>query len=162
MQDEPPDKKFRDLAKRIYVYVTQENKRRNLIGEGFEDVVTAVVGRLPLSIRIGTRNRSLLHDLPGFHAPPPHEKAKKVDLALLWKNKRVLICAKWSIRADREEHFSSDFEHYTRLEAARQDFEYVLVTIGFDAARLKAVCKRRRQNTLLSIHGVDLNPKLNP
>jgi hypothetical protein len=24
MQDEPPDKKFRDLAKRIYVYVTQE------------------------------------------------------------------------------------------------------------------------------------------
>ncbi len=60
--------------------MNQENKRRNLVGEGFEDVIAAVISRLTTSEQLEIRNRSLLHDLPGFHAPPPGEKAKRVDL----------------------------------------------------------------------------------
>jgi hypothetical protein len=158
MAAEPPEEELRTLTRRIYAYVTQDNKRKNLVGEGFEDVIAAVIRRLPLSSRIEIRNRSLLHDLPGFHAPPSSEKSKRVDLALLWEGRRTLVSAKWSIRADREEQFHSDFEAYARLESAGQDFDYTLITNEFDAARLKAACERRRQNAPLFTRVVHINP----
>jgi hypothetical protein len=159
MDRKPPDDTFRQLTRRIYVYMGQENKRRNLVGEGFEDVIAALIARLPFSSRIEIRNRSLLHELPGFHPPPPNEKAKRVDLALIGQGRRTLVSAKWSIRADREEQFQSDFEAYARLESAGQDFAYTLVTNEFDAARLKAACERRRQNAPLFTHVVHINPE---
>jgi hypothetical protein len=138
--------------------MTQENKRRNLVGEGFEDVIAAVVRQLRPSTVTEIRNRCPLHDLPGFHPSPPNEKAKKVDLALLQGHRRTLVSAKWSIRADREEQFQSDFEAYARLEAAGKDFKYTLITNEFDAARLKAACERRRQNAPLFSQVVHVNP----
>lgn len=86
------------------------------------------------------------------------EQIKKVDLALLGGNFRTLVTAKWSIRADREEQFMSDFQTYERLESAGEDFAYVLVTNEFDAARLRAACERRRQNAPLFTHVVHINP----
>ena len=159
LSTEPPEEEYRTLARRISVYVTQENKRRNLVGEGFEDVIAAIIRRLPSSEKLNVHNRSLLHDLPGFHAPPPNEKAKRVDLVLIGGSQRTLVSAKWSIRADREEQFQSDFEAYARLESAGQDFGYTLVTNEFDAARLKAACERRRQNAPLFTHVVHISPE---
>jgi hypothetical protein len=159
MDRQPPEEEFRNLTRRIYIYMSQENKRRNLVGEGFEDVIAGVISRLPVSQTLEIRNRALLHDLPGFHAPPPSEKAKKVDLALINRHRRTLISAKWSIRADREEQFQSDFEAYARLESAGRDFAYTLITNEFDAARLKAACERRRQNAPLFTHVVHINPE---
>ena len=52
----------------------------------------------------------------------------------------------------------SDFQTYERLEAAGEDFAYVLVTNEFDAARLRAACERRRQNAPLFTHVVHINP----
>lgn len=158
IKGEPPEQELRNLARRINAYMSQENKRKNLVGEGFEDVVAAVVGNLPLSRNIEIRSRALLHDLPGFHHPPSNEKAKRVDIALLTARKRILVSAKWSVRADREEQFHSDFEAYGRLESAGQDFGYTLVTNEFDAARLKAACERRRQNAPLFTNVVHINP----
>jgi hypothetical protein len=159
MRNEPPEEEYRNLTRRITVYMTQENKRRNLVGEGFEDVIAAVVRRLPFSSSVEIKNRSLLHDLPGFHSAPPNEKAKRVDLALIRGERRILVSAKWSIRADREEQFHSDFEAYARLESAGRDFGYTLITNEFDAARLKAACERRRQNAPLFTHVVHINPR---
>jgi hypothetical protein len=81
-----------------------------------------------------------------------------VDLALISDKQRILISAKWSIRADREEQFQSDFESYARLESAGRDFSYTLITNEFDAARLKAACERRRQNAPLFTHVAHINP----
>jgi hypothetical protein len=103
-------------------------------------------------------SRVPLHDVGGFHRPSPAEKVKKVDLAILTGSRRILVSAKWSIRADREEQFLSDFESYARLESAGRDFEYVLVTNEFDAARLRAACERRRQNAHLFTNVVHINP----
>ena len=158
-QSQPSEDEYRLLTRRISVYLSQENKRRNLVGEGFEDVIAAIVQRLPSPGPRQVRNRALLHDLPGFHPPPPNEKAKRVDLALIGTNHRTLVSAKWSIRADREEQFRSDFEAYARLEAAGRDFDYTLVTNEFDAARLKAACESRRQNAPLFTHVVHINPQ---
>lgn len=158
MTKSPPEEAFRDLTRRLNVYMTQENKRRNLVGEGFEDVIAAVIGRLPYAKNIQIRSRAPLHDLPGFHKPAPNEKAKKVDVALIRGKERILISAKWSIRADREEQFQSDFEAYARLESLGKDFGYTLITNEFDAARLKAACERRKQNAALFTNVVHINP----
>ncbi|PYJ61377.1 MAG: hypothetical protein DME24_06495 [Verrucomicrobia bacterium] len=158
MPSAPPDDELRALTRRIHAYLTQENKRKNLVGEGFEDVITAVMRRLHFGNRIQIRTRVVLHDLPGFHPSPPTEKMKKVDLAVLAGSARTLVTAKWSIRADREEQFMSDFQTYERLESAGQDFGYVLITNEFDAARLRAACERRRQNAPLFTHIVHINP----
>jgi hypothetical protein len=53
---------------------------------------------------------------------------------------------------------SVDFEAYARLEAAGQDFGFVLITNEFDAARLVAACERRRQNAFLFSQVVHVNP----
>ena len=158
LHSQPSEEEYRALTRRIYIYLTQENKRRNLVGEGFEDVIAAVVRRLLSSTPIQIKSRILLHDLPDFHPPPPNEKAKRVDLAFIGVNQRTLVSAKWSIRADREEQFRSDFDTYARLEAAGRDFDYTLITNEFDAARLKAACEARRQNAPLFTHVVHINP----
>ena len=93
-----------------------------------------------------------------FIQPAPTEKIKKVDLGLISGTLRTLVTAKWSIRADREEQFMSDFQTYERLESAGEDFAYVLITNEFDAARLRAACERRRQNAPLFTHVVHIDP----
>lgn len=160
LASDPPVEQLRKLTRRIYSHLTQENKRKNLVGEGFEDVLAAVMLRLPGTADTTIHTRVSLHDLPGFHRHAPTEKGKKVDLALVSGGRRTLVSAKWSIRADREEQFASDFEAYARLESAGKDFDYVLITNEFDAARLKAACERRRQNAPLFTHVVHICPEV--
>lgn len=155
----PPKEVLRELTRQLNAYMTQENKRRNLVGEGFEDVIAAVIKRLPHAKNVQIESRAPLHDLPGFHKPAPSEKTKKVDVALIRGKERILVSAKWSIRADREEQFQSDFEAYARLESSGRDFGYTLITNEFDAARLKAACERRRQNADLFTSVVHINPE---
>jgi len=158
MNPEPPAQVIADLTRRIHTHLSQENKRKNLVGEGFEDVISAILARLRFETPLEVRTRVALHDLPGFHRPAPNEKIKKVDVGMVSGALRTLVTAKWSIRADREEQFMSDFQTYERLESAGEDFAYVLVTNEFDAARLRAACERRRQNAPLFTHVVHINP----
>ncbi len=158
LNPEPPTQVIADLTRRIHTHLSQENKRKNLVGEGFEDVIAAILARLSVDTPLQVRTRVALHNLPGFHQPAPSEKIKKVDLGLVHGAFRTLVTAKWSVRADREEQLMSDFQTYERLESAGEDFAYVLVTNEFDAARLRAACERRRQNAPLFTHVVHINP----
>ncbi len=156
---DPPADALRRLTQRIRTYFSQENKRKNLVGEGFEDVLGALIQRLPGASRLRVAARPLLHSLPGFRPPPGVEKPRKVDLAVIGPDdRRILVSAKWSIRADREEQFGVDFDTYARLEDAGRDFQFVLITNEFDAARLAAACNRRRQNAALFTAVVHVNP----
>ena len=158
MNPEPPASVIANLTRLIHTHLSQENKRKNLVGEGFEDVLAAIFVRLSFNAPLQVRTRVALHEFPGFHRPAPTEKIKKVDLGLISGRFRTLVTAKWSIRADREEQFMSDFQTYERLESAGEDFAYVLITNEFDAARLRAACERRRQNAPLFTHVVHINP----
>jgi len=149
---------IRHLIQRVCAYLGQENKRKNLVGEGFEDVLAFLISRLPGAART-VLTRPLLHEIPGFREHARNEKPKIVDVAVILSDTtRVIITAKWSIRADREEQFSADFDAYARLESAGKDFDYVLVTNEFDAARLVAACERRRANASLFSSVVHINP----
>ena len=157
----PPEEVLRDLTERIRAHVTQENKRKNLLGEGFEDTVAALLRRIPaISVKYEIRVRPWLDDLPGFYAPRAGEKNRQVDLALIRPpdDYRILITCKWSVRSDREEQFATDFDAYSRRESAGQAFDYTFLTNEFDPARLAAACDNRRGPTLLFTSVVHINP----
>jgi hypothetical protein len=153
---------WRDLSSKARLYVSQENKRKNLLGEGFEDTLAAILRRQPaVDRRYRVLVRPSLHDLPGFYPPRGEDQAQQVDLALVRRSDqhRTLITCKWSVRSDRERQFLTDFEAYSRLESARKSFDYVLVTNEFDPARLAAACENRPATNLLFSSVVHVNPQ---
>lgn len=156
---EPSPSDWQALVQRIRQYLKLENKRRNLLGEGFEDVLASVIKRAPGSDALDIRTRKLLHELPGFHAPQGREKPNKVDLAVIRRQtgQRTLVTAKWSLRADREKQFSSEFAEYVKAEARRQPFDYVFVTNEFDPARLMRACDAMASNAYMFANVVHIS-----
>lgn len=149
LTSEPDADVLRRLTQRVQLHIGQENKRKNLVGEGFEDTVAQLLHRIPgVKDRYDIRTRPMLHQLPGFHPPRGREKPRQVDLALVHRESgdRTLVSCKWSVRSDREEQFGNDFRSYSQLEAYGADFAYVLVTNEFDPARLAAAADMRREN----------------
>jgi hypothetical protein len=150
----------RQIVERIYAHFALENKRKNLLGRGFEDTLAAILNRLPGSERWEVRTRVPLAQIPGFMPQSELLKRAEVDLAMWQKmqgGRRVLVSAKWSVRADRERQFESDFDDYTKSNAGSL-FDYVLITNEFDAARLDAAARNVRGNTYLFTHVVHVNP----
>lgn len=150
----------RTLVEQIYGHFAQENKRKNLLGRGFEDTLRSILLRLPGTERWEVRTRVPLADVPGFASHGPALKRAEIDLAL-WERtpggRRVLVSAKWSVRADRERQFESDFRDYITANSGGP-FEYVLITNEFDAARLDAACTKVSGNQYLFAHVVHVNP----
>jgi hypothetical protein len=160
LNGDPTREALTELTRVVRNYFTQENKRRNLVGEGFEDVLAAILGRLPGGSDLSVTARPLLSAVPGFRPPPRGEKERRVDLAVIANDaRRTLLSVKWSVRADREEQFGIDWEAYARLEDEGRDFDFVLVTNEFDAARLLAACDRRRPGAYLFSSVVHVNPE---
>ncbi len=150
IKSEAPGPIWQSLAQRLRQYLSLENKRRNLVGEGFEDVLAAVIGRtVPGALEVDTRR--LLHDLPGFNRARHGDKPNKVDLSILRAagGMRTLVTAKWSLRADREKQFASEYTEYVTAESDRKPFEYVFVTNEFDPARLMRACEALHGNALM-------------
>lgn len=71
LNPDPPAELIAGLTRRIHTHLSQENKRKNLVGEGFEDVIAAILKRLNFITFLEVRTRNALHDLPGFHQPTP-------------------------------------------------------------------------------------------
>jgi hypothetical protein len=154
-----------DPSPQVWGYVTQQvrqflsvqNKRKNLVGEGFEDVLAQIVRRscgLPTS---SVRTRCLLHEIPGFNRARQGAKENRVDLAILNDSKRTLVTAKWSVRADREKQFPTEYEEYINAESENKRFSYVFVTNEFDPARLMRACESLHRNSLMFDHVVHIN-----
>jgi hypothetical protein len=160
LAESPPRDALAELTRILRDHFAQENNRRNLVGEGFEDVLAAIIQRIPGGETLKVMARPLLSDVPGFRRPPGNEKERRVDLAVIGgKAGRTLVSVKWSVRADREEQFGIDWEAYARLEDWGRDFEFVLVTNEFDAARLQAACDRRGPGSSLFQSVVHVNPE---
>jgi hypothetical protein len=158
----PPAADIRLLAEEIRAYLTQENKRKNLVGEGFEDVIAALIRRAPRGSDLTTKTRALIHELPGFRNAAKREKQRAVDVSILGPlQRRRLISAKWSVRADREEQFRADYGTYSTSEVSGEPFEFILITNEFDAARLERACTLRpsNANTFVFSQVVHVNPQ---
>lgn len=155
--EEPSPEEWQLLVQRLRQYLALENKRKNLVGEGFEDVLSHVISRVCRDADVQVFTRCLLQDLPGFNRGRRGEKPNKVDLALVSPHMRTLVTAKWSVRADREKQFSAEFGEYVSAESDGKPFEYVFVTNEFDPARLMRACEKLASNARMFSHVVHIS-----
>jgi hypothetical protein len=154
---EPSQETWDRLVQRVRQYLALDNKRKNLVGEGFEDVIAQVLRRTCGRDDMEVRTRRALHDLPGFNRVRAGDKPNKVDVSIVRPAARTLVTAKWSVRADREKQFVTDFTDYVTAESNRQPFEYVFVTNEFDPARLMRACEQLVGNSLMFNHVVHIS-----
>jgi hypothetical protein len=159
-KEDPPEDAWRVLTGRIQAHLSQENKRKNLVGEGFEDTLREIIALVPAQVKLTPGTRVPIGEIRGFNAPGRREKNTPVDLVVINESTgyRRLVTAKWSIRADREGQFLSDFQTYTRLESDGEPFDYTVITNEFDAARLLAACEQRVANQYAFTDVVHVNP----
>jgi hypothetical protein len=149
---------WQTLVQRIRQYLSLENKRKNLVGEGFEDVIASVIRRAPGGAALDVRVRSLLKDIPGFHHAGHGDKPNKVDVAIVRPDgMRTLVTAKWSVRADREKQFAQEYGEYVKYQSGQKPFDYVFVTNEFDPARLMRACESLAGNNYMFKYVVHIN-----
>lgn len=147
---QPDDQLIRDVLRRVRAYIASENKRKNLLGRGFEDVLTGILSRLEGGSPAAVGTQTPIEEIPGFRAPRSGDKGEKVDLWVRPGNgRRVLVSAKWSVRADREKQMRGDFLTYVAANELREPFEYVWITNEFDPARLVANATNTEGNRYL-------------
>jgi hypothetical protein len=143
----PKEEIVRDTLRRIRTHIASENKRKNLLGRGFEDVLAGILRRLDGGPPTAFGTQVAINEIPGFGEPRSGDKAEKVDL---WVgpslSRRVLVSAKWSVRADREKQMRGDFLTYVAANRLRDPFEFVWVTNEFDPARLVANATNTESN----------------
>lgn len=157
LKEEPSAEVWHALVQKVRQYLAVQNKRKNLVGEGFEDVLTQVVRRACNIPPDQLVTRGLLYELPGFNRARIGGKENKVDLAVIRPSMRTLVTAKWSVRADREKQFPAEYEEYCNAEALNKKFEYVFVTNEFDPARLMRACEILFRNNLMFDHVVHIS-----
>jgi hypothetical protein len=157
---EPSAEQWRMLTTRILDLITLENKRKNIVGEGFEDVLAAIIKRADTGGVLDVQSRRLLGQIWGFENVKANEKPVKVDLSIVRRAdlSRTMVSVKWSTRADREEQFKADWQKYVQAESANQTWRYVMVTNEFDPARLKRACNSKAGQYPLFAHVVHICP----
>lgn len=139
------------LARRIELkaryFFTIGNKRKNALGEGFEDLLEILLTKasgIPVD-RIKTRTP--VSQMPGFRRAPPKVKGGKApreprpDIAVVEGNiTHVIATAKWSLRQDRETQLASEYQAFQMNKTQPTELRYALITNEFDLARLRNVC----------------------
>ena len=157
---EPSPDEWRQITRRVRELIAVENKRKNLVGEGFEDVLGAVARAFDSESRLDIIERCLLSEIPGFANVRVGDKPNKVDLAVIRKadGRRTLVTAKWSIRADREKQFPAEFGSYVAAKSDLRPFDFVLLTNEFDPARLARACEAAAGNTAMFSSVVHIVP----
>lgn len=148
LAEPPTDEEWRTLSLRVREVIALENKRRNMVGEGFEDLLCTLVRRFDVNGQLVATARAALGAVPGFRDARQGGKPIKVDLVVIRKADalRTLVTSKWSVRADRERQFTSDLDDYIANNALNAPFRYVLVTNEFDPARLCRACEQMSGN----------------
>ena len=157
LADEPPAEVWHAVTQKVRQYLAVQNKRKNLVGEGFEDVLAQTVRRACQVPEDQIFTRALLYQIPGFNRARQGGKENKVDLAIVRPSMRTIVTAKWSVRADREKQFPAEYEEYCNAESLNQKFQYVFVTNEFDPARLMRACEALFRNNLMFDHVVHIN-----
>jgi len=153
----PTEEDWRTVTQRVRQFLAVQNKRKNLVGEGFEDVLAQIVRRACGVPHGSVVTRSLLYEIPGFNRARQGMKENKVDLAIVRPTMRTIVTAKWSVRADREKQFPTEYDEYINAESEGKKFQYVFITNEFDPARLMRACENLHRNSPMFDHVVHIN-----
>lgn len=129
-------------------FFTIGNKRKNALGEGFEDLLLILLQRVSRIPMDKLKLRTPVSKMPGFRRAPPPEKGEKrkrephPDIAIVEDGiTHVITTAKWSMRQDRETQFQSEYSAFQMNKVQPTELTYTLITNEFDIARLKNVAR---------------------
>ncbi len=129
-------------------FFTIGNKRKNALGEGFEDLLWILLQRVSHISADKIRLREPVSKLPGFRRAAPVQAGGKrqrephPDIAVVEGGvTHVITTAKWSMRQDRETQFQSEYGAFQMNKVQATELTYVLITNEFDIARLKNVAR---------------------
>ncbi len=127
-------------------FFTIGQKRKNALGEGFEDLLLILLQRVASIPLAKLKLRTPVSQMPGFRRAAPFQSGEKrkrephPDIAVIEDNiTHVIATAKWSMRQDRETQFQSEYSSFQRNKVQSTELTYVLITNEFDLARLKNV-----------------------
>lgn len=127
-------------------FFTIGNKRKNALGEGFEDLLLILLQRVSNISDERLKLRTPVSKMPGFRRAAPHQKGEKrkrephPDIAVVeGEITHIITTAKWSMRQDRETQFQSEYSSYQMNKVQPTELTYALITNEFDLARLKNV-----------------------
>lgn len=140
------------VARRIEMlsrdFFTVGNKRKNALGEGFEDLLWLLLQRVSNVPPESMALRMPVSQLPGFRRAMPRrpgarqEREPRPDIALIEPSiTHLIVTAKWSMRQDRETQFQSEFSAYQRNKTQSTELGFALITNEFDVARLDNVAR---------------------
>jgi hypothetical protein len=138
------------LAKKIELasrdFFTIGNKRKNALGEGFEDLLFLLLQRVSNIPPDRIKLRGPASSLPGFRRATPRRKGARAerephpDIAIFeGEITHIVTTAKWSMRQDRETQFASEFQAYRLNKMQPTELRFALITNEFDIARLNNV-----------------------
>jgi hypothetical protein len=129
-------------------FFTIGNRRKNALGEGFEDLLYLLLSRASGVPPEKLALRKPVSELPGFRKAPPRKKGDKrnrephPDIAIVEDSvTHVITTAKWSMRQDRETQFQSEYNAVQINKVQSTELTYVLITNEFDIARLRNVLR---------------------
>ena len=139
------------LAQRIEAmarqFFTIGNKRKNALGEGFEDLLELLLVKASGVPEDRIKTRTAISKMPGFRKALPKKKGGKPlreprpDIAIVQGDiTHVIATAKWSLRQDRETQLASEYQAFQRNKVQPAELQYFLITNEFDIARLRNVC----------------------
>ena len=139
------------LAQRIELkarhFFTIGNKRKNALGEGFEDLLEILLTKASGIPPDRIKTRTPVSQMPGFRRAPPKAKGGRTpreprpDIAVIEGSiTHVIATAKWSLRQDRETQLASEYQAFQMNKTQPTELRYALITNEFDLARLRNVC----------------------
>lgn len=124
-------------------YFTIGNKRKNALGEGFEDLLYLLLRRVSHISADKIALRQPVSKLPGFRRTPTatgkrrRERQPHPDIAIIEPGvTHIITTAKWSMRQDRETQFQAEYTAYQLNKVQSTELRFALITNEFDIARL--------------------------
>lgn len=146
------DDRARPLARKIESlsrdFFTIGNKRKNALGEGFEDLLYMLLIRVAHISPERIALRKPVSQLPGFRRAPVRRAGTRADrephpdIALIEGGiTHVITSAKWSMRQDRETQFQAEYTAYQMNKTQSTELRFALITNEFDVARLNNVAR---------------------
>jgi hypothetical protein len=134
------------IERRSRYFFTIGNKRKNALGEGFEDLLMMLLQKVAHVPDERLALRRPVSKLPGFVKAPPYQRGERKmreprpDIAIVDANITHLVTtAKWSMRQDRETQFQSEYDSFQRNKIQTTELRYALITNEFDLARMRNV-----------------------
>lgn len=148
LQAEQAERVSRLIESMSRLFFTTGNKRKNALGEGFEDLLAILLERVSQIPPANLALRRPVSKLPGFRRAAPvlvgqkQQREPKPDVAIIENDiTHVIVTAKWSTRQDRETQFQSEYVSIQNNKIQSTELRYVLITNEFDIARLRNVAR---------------------